>query len=296
MIKKISRPTYLIITGMFVGAASLIPGVSSGTVAVIAGIYDELIYTLRCFTSLRAQWRKHLSFILPLLTGIAFAAFLFARVIEYLLLHYPGQLNLFFVGLILGTIPFLYQQTAGKKLNLFLLLPLAIGFIVPVLLLLTGEQTSQPITALDAQVALKIFIAGFISTAPGIIPGISGSTVLVLIGMYSTLITAMRDFNTAIIAVLVLGALVGLTTFARLIHFLLERYYHATYMAIIGLILGSTLHIWPGLSSGYPALIDIFLLLTGFIFALFFHMYRATTSHRNEMSPGQEKPDMETIC
>ncbi len=295
MIKNISRQAYLIIVGMFVGAASLTPGVSSGTVAVIAGIYDELIYTLRGFTSISVQWRKHLSFILPLLTGIAFAAFLFARVIEYLLLHYPGQLNLFFVGLILGTIPFLYHR-AGKKLNLLLLLPLIIGFIVPVLLLLTGEQTSHPITTLDAQVALKIFIAGFISTAPGIIPGISGSTVLVLIGMYSTLITAMRDFNTAIIAVLVLGALVGLITFARLIHFLLERYYHATYLAIIGLILGSTLNIWPGLSSGYPALIEIFLLLAGFGLALFFHMYRTNASHRNKRLPGQEKNDMETLC
>ncbi len=288
-IKNISRPAYLIIAGMFVGAASLTPGVSSGTVAVIAGIYDELIYTLRGFTSLRAQWRKHLSFVLPLLTGVALAAFLFARVIDYLLLHYPGQLNLFFVGLILGTIPFLYHRAAGKKLNPLLLLPLVIGFIVPVLLLLTGEQTSPPITSLDAQAALKIFIAGFVSAAPGIVPGISGSTVLVLIGMYSTLITAMRDFNTAIIAVLVLGALVGLTTFARLIHFLLERYYHATYLAIIGLILGSALNIWPGLSSGYLALIDIFLLLAGFGLALFFHMFRPNASHRNEALNGQEK-------
>jgi len=108
-------------------------------------------------------------------------------------------------------------------------------------------------------------------------PGVSGSTVLVLIGIYSTLITAIRDFNLAVIVVLALGAFIGLFTFAHVIYFLLERFYHITYFVIIGLIISSALNIWPGISAGISGFYDIAIFADGFCLAVFFHGYTMTT-------------------
>lgn len=266
---KFANPIKLALTGAFIGVVGLIPGVSGGTVAVIAGIYDELIGALRGIMH-RGQRIKQLYFLLPLMAGCVAAVFLFAQIIDHMLLKYPDQMNIFFVSLIIGTIPFLYRRASGKKFNPLLMAPLAISFTLLVALFLAQPEMDFNITGLDTRAVLLVFAAGFLSTATVIIPGISGSMILVLIGMYSTMIAAVRDFNLPILLVLAAGALFGLFTFSRAIYYLLKRFYHFTYFAIIGLMLGSAVNLWPGLSQGLNGLIDVIILAAGFTLVMLF--------------------------
>lgn len=261
----------LALVGAFIGLTGLVPGISGGTVAVIAGIYDELIGSLRGLLRRRVEWRKQMLFLLPLSAGCVAAVFLFAQVIEYMLLVHPIQMNMFFVGLIVGTVPFLYRRAVGKQFNPSYILPLAISFTLLVMLVLAQPEPRAVITSLDLKAALLVFAAGFISSATAIIPGISGSVVLLLIGMYSTLIVSIRDFNLPVLLILAVGALFGLLTFTRLIYFLLQRFYHLTYFSIIGLILGSAVNIWPGISQGLAGFIDGLIMIAGFCLAMLFH-------------------------
>lgn len=274
------RPAKLFVLGMFMGIAGLVPGISGGTVAIIAGIYDELIAALRGLMRRPVEWRKLLPFLLPLSAGCVAAVFLFAQIIDFMLLEYPNQMNMFFVGLIVGTVPFLYQRAAGKHFKPLLMLPLAVSFVLLVMLFMATPETTAPITSLNPTAILLVFTAGFLSTATVIIPGISGSMILVLIGMYSTMITAIRDFDLAVLLVLAFGALVGLLTISRLIYFLLRRFYHITYFAIIGLILGSVLNIWPGISQDISGFLDALIMIAGFCLALLFHSYQKTTAEK----------------
>lgn len=271
MQRSFIQPIRLALVGAFIGVAGLVPGISGGTVAVIAGIYDELIGALRGLLRRRVQWRKQLLFLLPLAAGCVAAVFLFAQVIEFMLHEYPNQMGMFFVGLIVGTVPFLYRRAAGNQFKPAHILPLAICFTLLVLLLLAKPEPRAVITSLDLYTTLLVFAAGFISAATAIIPGISGSIVLYLIGMYATLIASIRDFNLPVLLILAVGAVIGLLTFTRLIYFLLQRFYHLTYFSIIGLILGSAVNIWPGLSQGLPGFIDGIILICGFCLAMLFH-------------------------
>lgn len=256
--------------GFFMGISDLIPGVSGGTIAFILGIYDELLASISGFFS--RDWKKYIGFLLPLGIGIGATLLLFSRVIEFLLKNYHAPTQFFFMGLILGVLPFIAKQ-AGVKKNfkwthfLFILL---IGAALASTAFIKPLDTT-PITTLTATNAIGLFFAGWAGSMAMLLPGISGSFILLLLGVYSTAIGALSNLNLPIIAVIGAGVIVGFIVSSKVISYLLANFTHITFAAIIGLIIGSVFVVYPGIpESGTPFVMSIIAFFTGLIVANMF--------------------------
>ncbi len=256
--------------GFFMGISDLIPGVSGGTVAFILGIYDELLASISGFFS--RDWKKHIGFLLPLGIGIGATLLLFSRVIEFLLKNYHAPTQFFFMGLILGVLPFIAKQ-AGVKKNfkwahfLFILL---IGAALASMAFIKPLDTT-PITTLTATNTIGLFFAGWAGSMAMLLPGISGSFVLLLLGVYSTAIGALSNLNLPIIAVIGAGVIVGFIVSSKVISYLLANFTYITFAAIIGLIIGSVFVVYPGIpESGTPFVMSVIAFITGLIVANMF--------------------------
>ncbi|MEK3732653.1 MULTISPECIES: DUF368 domain-containing protein [Paenibacillus] len=236
--------------GLVMGISDLIPGVSGGTIAVVLGIYDRLLAAISGFFS--KEWKKHLGFLIPLAVGMGSALLLLSRVIEYLLEHYYGPTQFFFMGLIVGVLPFILRKaearTRFKTVHIVVLL-VAAGLLALTAFLRTDEAI-EPITALTGGTAIRLFFSGWLASMAMLLPGISGSFVLLILGAYSTAIAALSSMNISIIAVIGLGAVVGFIVSSRLIRYLLDVFPSVTYAVITGLILGSLVVIFPGVPAG----------------------------------------------
>jgi len=234
--------------GLAMGASDVIPGVSGGTIAVLLGIYDRLIAAINGILS--KEWKKHLNFILPLGIGILTAIFLLANVIEWLFEHYPGPTQFFFLGLILGVLPFLFHKADAKrsfKVNHYILL--GIGVLIVASMAFFNPQEGAVIENVTISTYVLLFFSGFIASSAMIVPGISGSFMLLLIGMYSTIISAISNLQLDIIMVTGIGILIGFLVMSRIIDYFLTNYFTGTFAIIIGLVIGSVFVIFPGFSG-----------------------------------------------
>ncbi|MFP4114338.1 MAG: DUF368 domain-containing protein [Spirochaetota bacterium] len=257
--------------GSLIGAANTIPGVSGGTIAVITRLYDDLIASVGGF--FKTGWKKNLAFLLPVVVGVALGIVLFADAVEFFQVSYPLQTTFFFMGLILGSMPFLIKITMRERFKPAYAIPFVLAFGVLVAMTVVGRPpASEPITEVTLASGAMIFLAGVISSATMIIPGISGSFVLLLIGMYSTFIHAASNLDFAVLGVLVPGFVVGIVAVSKVINYLLSRYHGITYWAINGLVLGSVVAIWPRSESGawiVPVATGIAAFVVGFLLAYF---------------------------
>ncbi len=260
--------------GSLIGAANTIPGVSGGTIAVVTRIYDQLIESVGGF--FKTGWKKNLAFLLPVIAGVVLGIVLFAQVVDFFLVRYPAETAFFFIGLILGSIPALFKITVQERFNPGYVIPFVLSLGVLLAMAFAGRPpATEPITILTFRTSILIFLTGVISSATMIIPGISGSFVMLLIGMYSTFIRAVTDLNIPILLVLVPGFVIGIVLVSKLINLLLHRFHAVTYWAIMGLVLGSVVAIWPRGAGGswlLPAtavaiLWSIAALATGFLLA-----------------------------
>ncbi|CQR48282.1 hypothetical protein BN1058_02647 [Paraliobacillus sp. PM-2] len=231
--------------GMMMGASDVVPGVSGGTIAVVLGIYDRLITAVNGFLS--KDWKKHLSFLIPLGIGILTSIFLLARGIEFLFDHYPRPTQFSFLGLIIGVLPYLFHKSEAKykfKVNHYFLLLVGMMIVSSMLFLKAGNTDS--ITTMNIQTYGFLFFAGFIASAAMILPGISGSFLLLILGAYNTIINAISEFKIDIIAVVGIGIVVGIVVMSKMVHYFLANYTTATFAVIIGLVIGSVFVIFPG--------------------------------------------------
>jgi putative membrane protein len=217
----------LVVKGLFMGTADVIPGVSGGTVALILGIYEELVDAIKSV---------NMRFLIPLGVGIGGALILFARVIPYLMGRYPSETSALFLGLILSsaTIPYGRMEKKRGVEVLFGTVGFALAFFV---VGLTHLHTSPSIPF--------IFLCGFVAICAMVLPGVSGAFMLVLLGQYATMLEAVRDMNLHLIIPFALGALVGITSFVRLLSFLLHRYHSCAMAGLTGLMLGSLRAVLP---------------------------------------------------
>ena len=240
---------YLIISfkGMAMGAADAVPGVSGGTIAFISGIYEELITTISNvnFSTLKLLktegfitfWRKlNGNFILALLTGIIISFVSFMKLAKYLIEYHPVLIWSFFFGLIIASIYFVGRQIT--KWDLSAILALVVGA------LLAYYITSLPSLANNDN-PFFLFFAGAIAICAMILPGISGSFILVILGAYKTLSDAIDSFNFNKIVIFALGAIVGLLSFSRVLKWLFKHYHNLTLALLTGFIFGSLNKIWP---------------------------------------------------
>lgn len=228
------------------GISDIIPGVSGGTIAVLLGIYDRFVAAINGLGS--REWKKHLAFLIPLVIGAGSAILLFSHIIKWLFAHYPEPTQFFFLGLIIGILPYLFKEADARshfKLIHIVLLIVGIG-LCSSLLLLRPEETQSVIEVDSIGKYAFIFMAGVIASAAMILPGISGSFMLLVMGVYHTVIAALSDFVLPILIVMGFGILFGLLFTSKLIHYCLNHFRHGTLAIVIGLVIGSIAVIFPG--------------------------------------------------
>ncbi|NVK75185.1 MAG: DUF368 domain-containing protein [Oceanospirillaceae bacterium] len=235
------------LSGVLMGAADVIPGVSGGTIAFILGVYDRLIHSLSGVNKtsitmlfkgdIKALWRHFDgAFLLALGAGILSSIFLLAGLITHLLATYPSYLWSFFFGLILASAYFLINQITGFSFRHFvgLLFGIALGASLS-LLVPTQLNTSYTM----------VFFSGMIAICAMILPGISGSFLLLMLGMYGFVLSAIKSLDFAVIIVFAAGALIGLLSFSKILNYLLNHVRSMTLSFLTGVMLGALVKVWP---------------------------------------------------
>lgn len=243
-----------IFRGLIMGISDLVPGVSGGTIAVLLGIYDRLLEAISGFFS--KEWRRHIGFLLPLAAGVGAALLLLSRVIDYFLNHHFVPTQYFFLGLIIGVLPFVIDQAEAKQYftgRHFAGLLVAAVLIASMAFMDTGGS-AEPITTLTLPVALGLFASGWLASMAMLLPGISGSFVLLLLGVYSTAINALSELILPLIGVIGAGVIIGFIVSSKGISYVLAHYRHMTYAVIIGLIIGSVFVVFPGFADDFASL------------------------------------------
>ena len=255
-----------VIKGMVIGVSNIIPGVSGGTMAVVFGIYDKLILSI---TNFFKDWKKNFAFLFQIALGAGLGIILFSKLLTYLLETYPQQTNFFFIGLILGSVPILFKKATEKKVQHINVVWLVVTFGLLVWMALSGEAESSAtiLTTLNVKSFISLALAGFIAAATMILPGVSGSFVLLLLGLYDTMLAAVSNFNIPLLFAGGIGAVLGLVTMTKVIEAIFNKFPQTAYMAILGLILGSVFAIFPGFTLGVSGIISIIACLGGFLIA-----------------------------
>ena len=236
----------LIIKGMIIGLANVIPGVSGGTLMITLGIYEDVINTIsHFFTNLK----KNLKFIIPLGIGIVLALLIFSKIIGLSLEKYPFATTLFFLGLIFGGIPLITKNMKKeKKVSNYIIAFISFAFIILFAFLKSADEVVLSTNPLSL---LLLFLVGIVASATMVIPGISGSFVLMLLGYYQPIINTVRSLtnfsllgtNILVLGSLGLGILIGIVLVSKLIEFLLKKYEVKTYYAVFGFVIASCIAI-----------------------------------------------------
>ncbi len=245
----------LILKGGIIGIANVIPGVSGGTMAVVLGIYEKLIEAVGNFLTNKARRKEYFLFLLKVFIGAGITILLFSWVMDYLLTNYRVYTYLFFIGLILGSIPSIYKSHYDMKLNFVSIFTFSIAVaLILGLFFFAPEKTASIDQGAEHQwnvpKALILIISGILSGGSMIMPGISGSFVLVLLGQYHYIIRSLKNLSVLPLFFLGIGIGIGIWTFAKMIDYLLKRYPKETFYFILGLVVASLIPIFPGLPAG----------------------------------------------
>jgi len=279
---------WLIIKGIFMGVANIVPGLSGGTIAVSLGIYDDII---RSIATLKSEMKKSLRFFIPLIIGLLLGVALFSRMITYLFDFYPLATAATFTGLILGGFPILWKEFRSslylqkKKINY------SHGFVFLAMFVLVAwmgvaevSGTSTHELSLELPTLFGLFFIGIIASASMVIPGISGSLVMLILGWYQAFLAMINGFIDALRAVDIneiltfgiycaffgIGMLVGIAVISKLIDQMFRHFPSYTYAGIFGLVLASPIAIFSSLTltassfSIFTILMSVLLAIVGF--------------------------------
>ncbi len=233
--------------GMLMGIADLVPGVSGGTIALITGIYERLINAIAAANldtlkllfkgKIAPAWRQIDGwFLLAVFAGILTSIFLFASLLKHLFTTHPVLTWSFFFGLIVASAILLINKNKSKAWFdwLFLLIGILLGYML----------STQSLGYLP-EGAFGVLLAGMIAICAMILPGISGSLILILLGKYHTILDAVHDKNWLTLSIFAAGCVIGLMVFSRLLKWLLANYHNTTLYTLAGLMLGTLFKVWP---------------------------------------------------
>lgn len=242
----------LFIKGIVLGVAFVIPGVSGGTLAVLMGIYEELIEAASNFYKSIADFKKYIMYLLPIGLGIIFSVAVFAKLIKFGLDKAPIITILIFLGMIIGGIPALVRNVKGTKTNLKDMTLMLVGLIIVISMLIFHKSNSNVVlTNMSITGYITLFLVGTIAAVTMVVPGISGSFTLMLIGYYEPILNLVNDItsfknlgpNLILIFTFMLGVFIGIIFISKIIEWCLKHYKRETYYAIIGFVLSSIISV-----------------------------------------------------
>ncbi|MBU5473821.1 DUF368 domain-containing protein [Roseburia sp. MSJ-14] len=264
----------MILKGVVIGVANIIPGVSGGTMAVSMGIYDKIIHAA---THLLSEFKKSMKVLIPILIGAALGLVVVARVIQIMFDKAPLQTNLLFVGLIVGGLPAMTKKVKGQSIRLPHIMACVLFFAFVVGLAAMGEtEGAAADMTFNAINVVKLFGVGIVASATMVIPGVSGSMILMIMGYYNPILKEVNRFIDNLVsfnvpglmdgcAVLVpfgIGVVVGIFAIAKLIEIIFTKFPYVAYWAIIGLIIASPFAILMMNSLGTISVVTV---LTGIV-------------------------------
>jgi len=253
--------------GILIGSGAIIPGISSGVLCIIFGIYEKLLDSIIHFFS---NVKKNIKFLLPIVIGVAIGVLIFSNFLNYFLINFPIQTKSIFIGLILGSVPSLIKESKKKTdfKPIFLLYTL-FAFLFGILLVILENYipNTKPGSSFNFS---YLMISGFIMSVGIIVPGVSSTIILMLMGVYNIYLSSISTLYFPVLIPMGLGLIVGCFIFMKITDFLLNNFYEKTFYSIIGFSLGSILVLMPDVSFDITGIISILCIILGFLlFSLF---------------------------
>ena len=281
----------LFLIGGAMGIANIIPGVSGGTLAVVFSIYEDLMLALGNFLTDKSNRWKYIRFLVTLFSGALVSIIALARVLSWSMENYPIPTVFFFLGLIIGSIPVVLRSHSDMKINLkrSLVFLLGIALVIALALIQGGENPTGKVhtdfSMLSVGEMFYFAVSGIISASAMIVPGVSGSFILILLGVYFDVLASLSGLTTIlltdgftpemmgrllVLASLGVGIVIGILGIARIMSWALRRYPAATMFFILGLIIGSLYQIYPGFEFSLRGLAAVFTAAIGLLISLKF--------------------------
>ncbi len=236
------------IKGFFIGLANIIPGVSGGTLAITLGIYEQLI---SCISHIFKNLKENIKFLLPIGIGAVLSIVTLSHAISFSLENYVLPTILFFIGAILGGLPMLINKVSGHNLKISNIIIFLITFSLIILLLFFNGENVVSFENMNIGSYLMLFVVGIVASATMVIPGVSGSAVLMTIGYYKPILDVVKDLtsfsnltsNLLILIPFGIGVVVGILLIAKLLEFLFKNFEVKTYYGVLGFIFASIIAI-----------------------------------------------------
>lgn len=261
-----------ILIGFIIGGGMILPGVSGGVLAVIFGIYENMI---DAFLTFFKNVKKNILFLGPIIIGVLIGAITFGKILFFLFDKYPMEAQFAFIGLIVGGIPSLVSEVKCSNIGKINIPLLITTLIISLSLFVLGKGTFNIDFSSNLNNGIMsfilLFITGFIFISGKIIPGISSSFMLMLIGMYQFLLNILNNplglsqNEYMQLIPFALGIATGLVSLLKLVQHLIKKYFSLTYSAIIGFVIGSISAIYPGITFNQHGLVSVILLIVGYI-------------------------------
>ena len=248
--------------GIAIGSGAILPGISSGVLCVVFDIYENLLNSVLNFFK---DPKKNFKFLFPIMCGCFVGVILLSNFLNYILYAFPIQTKSIFIGLILGSVPSLIKKVNEKEKFKFhyifyLLFSLAIGFFTVIL------EKNLAVSSTASNINFLYFVfCGFIMSIGVIVPGVSSTIMLMLLGVYSIYLTSVSSLFLPVLIPIGIGVILGLIVFMKLTQFLLNNFYSQTFYSIIGFTIGSIFVLWPGFSMDFNGLISILCIIVGFL-------------------------------
>ena len=249
-----------IIKGIFIGAGAIVPGVSSGVLCVIFGIYEKLLDAVLNFFK---DIKQNTKFLFPIILGVGIGVLLFSNILNYLLYEFPVQTKSIFIGLIMGTIPSLIREANEKEKFkpqnvIYLLIALAIGTVTVLL-----ENTIHITNSGEDINSMYLIICGAIMSLGIVVPGVSSTIILMLLGVYAIYLQSIANVYLPVLVPMGIGLILGSILVMKLTKRLLERHYAKTFYSIIGFTIGSIFVLMPQGMTGTEYILSILCVILG---------------------------------
>lgn len=270
-IKKYMEYIIIFLKGMVFGIANVIPGVSGGTMAIVTGIYERLIGIISdAFSYLKdfKKFKNALLFLIPLGLGAVIGIVGFSNIIDYMLNNHNFILMYTFLGFVAGSFPYLFKSANKEGVKKRYIIPFAITLLMMIVIVVVGKNADENYIrefSTSFSDIIQLIVYGFIGAGTMIIPGVSGSMVMMIMGIYNAIIIAAKSLNLLVLVPFALGMALGIVVISKIIKMLLEKFYGYTYYAILGFVIGSLIFLFPGVELSLQMLVSIIVFIVSFV-------------------------------